>query len=71
MGSRESVRQIFEESGVSVAEWARAKNFSLPLVYSVLHGRVQASRGESFRIAVALGLRPAPPKVAFLSDLQG
>lgn len=54
------VRGKFDASGISVAEWARAWNFSLPLVYAVLNGRARARRGESFRIAVALGLKPAP-----------
>jgi len=57
---RQLVRQMFAEQGLSVADWAREHGFSLPLVYAVLKGRNRASRGESFRIAVALGLRPAP-----------
>lgn len=57
---RQLVRQMFVEQGLSVADWARERGFSLPLVYAVLRGRNQASRGESFRIAVALGLRASP-----------
>lgn len=56
----EEVRQMFKDDGISVACWARERGFSLPLVYSVLSGRNRASRGESYRISVALGLRPAP-----------
>lgn len=59
------VRQRFLDDGVSVAGWARDRGFSLPLVYSVLSGRNRASRGESFQISVALGLRPPPRHVDF------
>lgn len=56
----DEVRQMFQDDGISVACWARERGFSLPLVYSVLSGRNRASRGESYKISVALGLRPAP-----------
>jgi gp16 family phage-associated protein len=61
-------REAFVLSGVSVADWARQNNFSAPLVYAVLQGRNQATRGESHRIAVALGVKPAPqePLPSFL-----
>lgn len=60
------VREAFSAAGVSVADWARQNRFSTPLVYAVLQGRNQASRGESHRIAVALGIKdaytgPLPP----------
>lgn len=60
------VRAAFSAAGVSVADWARQNRFSTPLVYAVLQGRNQASRGESHRIAVALGIKdaytgPLPP----------
>ena len=58
------LRQYFVEDGVSVAEWARQRNFSLPLVYSVLKGKSRASRGESHRIAVALGLKSFTNRLA-------
>ncbi|MBK9236731.1 MAG: DNA-binding protein [Rhodoferax sp.] len=52
------IRATFTSDGLSVADWARARNFSLPLVYAVLTGRSKGTRGESHRIAVALGLKP-------------
>lgn len=52
-------REAFCLAGLSVADWARQNQFSAPLVYAVLQGRNQATRGESHRIAVALGLKPA------------
>ena len=58
--SLSAARQRFIDHGVSVASWAREKGFSVPLVYSVLGGKSQCSRGESFKIAVALELRKPP-----------
>lgn len=63
-------REAFSASGISVASWARQNRFSAPLVYAVLQGRNQATRGESHRIAVALGIKPAP-REPLLSLLRG
>jgi len=52
-----NVRSIFVESGISIAEWARAEGFSTALVYQVIEGKRQCVRGQSHRIAVALGLK--------------
>lgn len=51
------VRSIFAASGISIAEWARAEGFSTALVYQVIEGKRQCIRGQSHRIAVALGLK--------------
>lgn len=52
------VRSFFVEDGVSVAQWARVHNFSRPLVYAVLKGRNQATRGggEATKLLWHLGL---------------
>lgn len=50
-------KDAFFDVGISVAEWAHANNFNLQLVYRVLNGTCKASRGESHKIAVALGLK--------------
>lgn len=50
-------RAVFENTGWSVAEWARLQGFSTGLVYQVLEGRRKCLRGQSYRIAVALGLK--------------
>lgn len=47
----------FQRLGVTVAEWARAHSFNPSLVYRVLRGRQKCVRGESRRIAIALGLK--------------
>lgn len=50
-------KRLFEASGISVAEWARDKGFSTGLVYQVLEGNRKCLRGQSHRIALALGLK--------------
>ncbi len=40
------------------------KGFTPALVYSVLKGERKCLRGQSFKIAVALGIRPQPPERA-------
>lgn len=50
-------KSLFEDSGISVAEWARARGFSSGLVYQVLEGHRKCLRGQSHRIAIALGLK--------------
>lgn len=54
-GSR--AKALFEDTGVSVAEWARVQGFSTVLVYQVLEGNRKCLRGQSHKIAVALGLK--------------
>ena len=63
------VRSIFAESGISIAEWARAEGFSTALVYQVIEGKRQCVRGQSHRIAVALGLKPGV--ICDLAELRG
>jgi len=58
-----SVRQSLIDRGISVRDWSRAHGFSEALVYAILSGRTKGLRGESYQIAVALGLR-TPPSVS-------
>lgn len=68
--SPDQVRDLMSASGVTVAEWARQNGFSSGLVYQVLDGRRKCVRGQSFRIAVALGIRRGRPlDVTSLSEL--
>ena len=53
----EEVKQIFAERGLSVSGWAKRHGFSQALVYQVLSGKRNPVRGESHRIAMALGLK--------------
>lgn len=52
-----AARELFANNGISVAEWARVQGFSTGLVYQVLEGRRKCLRGQSHKIAVALGLK--------------
>lgn len=54
------VKDTFSEHGISIREWAARNGFSQDLVYAVLNQKNQASRGQSYKIAVALGLRDKP-----------
>jgi gp16 family phage-associated protein len=51
------VKDAFDQAGISISEWARANGFSGSLVYQVLEGKRLCKRGQSHRIAVALGLK--------------
>lgn len=55
--SAKRARKAFAVSGIPVAEWARNCGFSANLVYQVLDGKRKCLRGQSHRIAVALGLK--------------
>ena len=50
-------RNLIEQTGISIAEWARENRFSAGLVYQVLEGNRKCMRGQSHQIAVALGLK--------------
>lgn len=53
----EEARHWFREHGVTMTKWSRDHGFPRDLVYAVLAGRVHGWRGESHRIAVALGIK--------------
>jgi gp16 family phage-associated protein len=67
----DEARLEFSLGGISIADWARAHGISLPLVYAVLKGRNQATRGESHRIAVALRLKNETPQLRFICPGPG
>ena len=49
-------------NGRSIAEWSAENNFDYQITCLVLRGHSPATRGESYRIAQALGLRKAQAK---------
>lgn len=57
----QQVRDEFLSRGVSIAEWSRQRGYSCALVYQVLRGGKRCLRGQSHRIALALGLKPGVP----------
>jgi gp16 family phage-associated protein len=65
-----SVKQAFSDNGISIRDWARLNGFGETLVYAVLNGKNKASRGESYRIAVALGLKQQPDVMTVPAYIQ-
>ena len=57
MLSYTQVRNLFETDGISVAEWSRQNGFPSALVYRVLRGEAKCRRGETHKIAIALGIK--------------
>ena len=55
--THDQVRNEFRARGLSISGWAKRHGFSQALVYQVLSGKRKPTRGESHRIAVALGLK--------------
>lgn len=53
----DEVKREFQRAGISIREWARKNKFDHQAVYGVLNGRFKGGRGNSHRIAVALGLK--------------
>lgn len=53
----EQVRDYFEQSEESMADWARARGFSVVLTRMVAAGQRKCLRGQSRQIAVALGMK--------------
>jgi len=55
--SASEVKDILQRSGLSVSGWAKSHGFSKALVYRVLAANRVPCRGESHKIAVALGMK--------------
>lgn len=73
--SPQQIRTIFDERGISIADFARAHQLDSNTVYQLLGGRKKGRRGKSHRAAVLLGLKkgdypPAPEIQAALTNLH-
>ena len=64
----ERARAEFFLSGQSIAQWANENRFRRDLVYAVLSGRSKATRGESHKIAVKLGLKASQPDTLLVDE---
>ncbi|WP_457334905.1 DNA-binding protein [Rhizobacter sp. P5_C2] len=53
----QEARGDFRSRGITIANWAKENDFEIKLVYAVLAGERKCYRGESHRIAVALGIK--------------
>lgn len=67
----EQVRRELEESGTSIADFARQHGLCARTLYRVLDGSHKGRRGEAHRCAVVLGLKPkvAAPRAKKYSKL--
>ena len=64
-----AARERFAASGTTIVAWARERGFNPSLVQYVLAGKRPCVRGESHRIAVALGIKEElPPPGAPIAD---
>ena len=66
--SGDEVRKEFARRGLSISAWARAKGFSVQLVYQVLRGKKQCLRGQSHEIAVRLGIKAG--EIGSIADID-
>jgi gp16 family phage-associated protein len=66
------VKRQFAVHGISVTQWALYNRFSPALVHAILANKRRCVRGESFRIAVKLGIKEAPdePMPAWLQESE-
>ncbi|MDR0480777.1 MAG: DNA-binding protein [Gallionellaceae bacterium] len=53
----EQARAELHRKGISITQWAMANGYSPNLVFEVLSGRRKPTRGQTHRIAVALGIK--------------
>lgn len=56
--TRFQIKKEFEQLEMSISDWSLKHNFSRDLVYRILNTNRLPTRGESKRIAIALGLIP-------------
>lgn len=56
MKTNQQIKEGFERAGITISDWSLEHNFSRDLVYRILNTNRLPKRGESKRIAIALGL---------------
>lgn len=56
MKTNQQIKDDFDQAGVTISDWSLEHNFSRDLVYRILNTNRLPKRGESKRIAIALGL---------------
>lgn len=61
----------FRKAGVAVSAWSRQNGFKAYQVRDILRGKTKGNFGESYKIAVALGLkRQCDSEIAFGSGIN-
>jgi gp16 family phage-associated protein len=56
-----ALRARLVADGVNLAEWSRNRGFAYSTVKQVITGKRPCKRGQSHKIAVALGIKEPPP----------
>jgi gp16 family phage-associated protein len=64
MKTPEQVKAEFLALGITISQWARERGYTPREVSMVLNGQVKGNYGKSHRIAVQLGIKPDPAKLA-------
>lgn len=60
----EQVKQLFMAHGVPMSTWAKANEYKPRYVYMVLNGQFKGHFGKAHEIAVKLGLKIVPQRLA-------
>ena len=64
MKTPQQAREWFRIHGISISAWCRQNKFSRHTVNDLLRGKQHGNYGHAHKVAVALGLKPAPPSAA-------
>lgn len=51
------IKEELARKGLTIADLARKHGLNIVTVYALLNGRLSGARGESYRVAVILGLK--------------
>lgn len=62
--SADQVKRHFQQRGITFTDWAAANGYTRGEVYRVLNGQAKAHYGKAHAIAVKLGLKADPEKLA-------
>jgi len=62
--SAEQIKRSFQQRGITFTDWAAANGYTRNEVYRVLNGQAKAHYGKAHDIAVKLGLKADPEKLA-------
>lgn len=62
--SADQVKRSFQQRGLTFTQWAAANGYKRSDVYRVLNGQAKAKYGRCHEIAVKLGLKADPEKLA-------
>lgn len=60
----DQIKDSFRQRGITITQWAKQNGYQRHAVYRVLNGFDKAYYGNAHEIAVKLGLKPSPEKLA-------